>query len=268
MNARPCFSVVTIVRNDLPGLQATQGSLQAQSELDHEWIVVDGLSTDGTRAYALSLIEEGQAHGRVRGVSEKDKGIFDAMNKGLRLATGRYVVFMNAGDVFDGADVLAQVKAALNAQGWPDMLYGDSREHHPTLGMVYKAAKGHQRVHYGMFACHQSVYYRTEPAQALAYDTGFKVSGDYDFTSRFLKQARSVHRLDASLCIFDVSGISNSNKVQGRNENWRVQQATLGLSLPQRLWIRAQYVASALVAENLPGVYKLLRYKKPVRPGA
>jgi hypothetical protein len=76
-----------------------------------------------------------------------------------------------------------------------------------------------------------------------------------------LKQARTVHRLDASLCIFDVSGISNSNKVLGRSENWKVQQTTLGLSLPQRLWIRAQYVASALVAERLPGVYKLLRYR-------
>jgi putative colanic acid biosynthesis glycosyltransferase len=257
----PLFSVVTIVRNDLKGLQATQRSLQAQTETDHEWIVIDGLSTDDTRAYALRLIEDGSASGRVRGASEKDKGIFDAMNKGLRLATGKYVVFMNAGDIFDGPQALAKVRQALTAQGWPDMLYGDSREHHAALGMVYKAAKGHQRVHYGMFACHQSVYYRTETAQALAYDASFKVSGDYDFTSRFLKQARTVHRLDESLCIFDVSGISNSNKVQGRNENWKVQQATLGLSLALRLWIRAQYVASALVAERLPGVYKLLRYR-------
>jgi putative colanic acid biosynthesis glycosyltransferase len=261
MNQRPCFSVVTIVRNDLKGLQATQRSLQAQTESDHEWIVIDGLSTDDTRAYALSLTQEAQDGERIQVVSEKDKGIFDAMNKGLRLATGRYVVFMNAGDIFDGSDALAKVRQALSTNGWPDMLYGDSREHHPDLGMVYKAAKGHLRVHYGMFACHQSIYYRTEPAQALAYDTSFKVSGDYDFTSRFLKQARSVHRLDASLCIFDVSGISNSNKVLGRNENWKVQQATLGLSLRQRLWIRAQYVAAATLAKSMPGVYKLLRYR-------
>jgi putative colanic acid biosynthesis glycosyltransferase len=115
MTSPPWLSVVTVVRNDLPGLERTHASLAEQVLRDFEWILIDGASTDATRARASELLAEGIA----RGVSEPDTGIYDAMNKGLRLARGSHVLFLNAGDRLLGPDSLARARTAMEARGDP-----------------------------------------------------------------------------------------------------------------------------------------------------
>ena len=104
-------SIITIVRNDSPGLSRTRASIAAQVGMnDLEWVIVDGASTDGTAQLALGLDE---AYAST--VSEPDRGIFDAMNKGLERAAGTFVVFLNAGDSFANAGVLERVGKCLSS---------------------------------------------------------------------------------------------------------------------------------------------------------
>ncbi len=123
------ISIITITYNNFSGLRKTAESVERQSYRDFEWIIVDGASTDGTKEYLEQLHREGAkfvgenegqivdwAGGKLRGealqiriVSEPDKGVYDAQNKGIRLATGDYCFFLNAGDCFCNGEVLAQM---------------------------------------------------------------------------------------------------------------------------------------------------------------
>lgn len=250
----PFFSIVTIVFNDVVGLQGTQKSVASQSFNDFEWIIVDGGSSDGTSEYARSLAGSGAVV-----VSEPDDGIYDAMSKGLSLSSGRYVVFMNAGDVFSDSGVLSCVHEAALKSG-ADFLYGDSQERFSAGELLYKKAKGHMRFKYGMFGCHQSMYYRKEFLSGLTYDRKYRVAGDYAFTVSVLMKKPVVSYINGSLSIFDLSGVSNKNKKIGRSENWLIQRDIIGASLLWRLFCRASYVLSALLSERLPVFYKILRF--------
>jgi putative colanic acid biosynthesis glycosyltransferase len=250
------ISIVTIVRNDKPGLVRTRTSIVSQSFRDFEWLIVDGASTDGTAQYAQSLDES-----YVSARSESDNGIFDAMNKGLERATGDFVLFLNAGDTLVNAAILDQVGACLR-RGNVDFLYGDSLEAFGGDRLVYKAARGHERVTYGMFACHQTMFYRRSLIGAQRYDCRFRVSGDYAFTAQFLTKKPRIERVDQALCIFDLTGTSWSNQRRGRKENWKVQRDVLKLSLLRRCAIRGAYVCSAFLVNQLPILYRMLRFRR------
>ena len=101
------FSVVTVVLNDLEGLKKTRESLIGQDYQNFEWIVWDGESTDNTLHFLQSMQD------KVKWRSKKDSGIYDAMNQGVSMAGGDYVVFMNAGDVFFDKETLAKVAEVL-----------------------------------------------------------------------------------------------------------------------------------------------------------
>jgi len=251
------ISIVTIVRNDRPGLQRTCASLTKQTFRDFEWHVVDGASTDGAAELALSFHLSGLAHA----TSAPDQGIFDAMNRGLARATGEYVVFMNAGDEFASEKTLARVAQALELQR-PDLLYGNSLARYHGDRLSEKLARGHQRLAYGMFACHQTLYYKRDVLGDLHYDTALRIAGDYDFTARFMQRARKIIRLPLPLAIFDLSGMSSKQKDLGRKENWIVQREVLQLSLARRLTNRIAYLLASFVAERTPLMYKLLRYRR------
>jgi len=250
------ISIVTIVRNDLVGLQRTQASVLEQSFTDWEWLVIDGASTDGTAAHALAM-----QHPQLRALSEPDKGIFDAMNKGLARAQGDFIVFMNAGDTFADAQTLQLVATHLRAQPI-DFLYGDSLERRVGDAPLRKVARGHQHLGYGMFACHQSMYYRRSWLGQARFNTAFKVAGDYEFTARALQQPARITRLDAALCIFDLTGTSVANAGRGRAENWRIHRDVLGHALPRRLVKQAIYLATATLNNHFPVVYRWLRFRK------
>src|SRR5256885_15677190 len=115
------FSVITVTLNDLAGLQATLASTLRQQHQDLEAIVIDGGSFGDTKEWLSS-----QADVRIRWLSEPDRGLYDAMNKGLDRARGDYVVFMNSGDTFADDEVLQKVAAAAAVRPRPDLVYGDA----------------------------------------------------------------------------------------------------------------------------------------------
>jgi putative colanic acid biosynthesis glycosyltransferase len=252
----PLISIVTVVKNDEAGLRRTRGSVAAQRFQDFEWLIVDGASTDGTVAAARSFRES-----YVHLTSEPDAGIYDAMNKGLERATGDYVLFLNAGDCIARHTTLESVARRVRERPI-DFLYGDSYEAFGGERLIYKTARGHARIKYGMFGCHQAMYYRRTLIDALRFDADFWIAGDYCFTAQLFGKRPRIERIDDALCVFDRTGVSASHRRRGRRENWRVQRDVLGVSLIRRCGVQAAYVGTALLADFLPSFYKLLRFRR------
>lgn len=195
------FSVITITYNAAPVLQRTLDSILEQDYPNIEHIIVDGKSTDNTLAMANQYKTISDAKGNEHDIhiqSEPDKGLYDAMNKGLRLATGDYIVFMNAGDTFAQADTISHVaaRAEEGSDGpLPAVLYGDTDLVDNEGNLI-----GHRRLtppekltwrsfRHGMLVCHQSFYARTDIARETPYDFTYRYSADVDWCIRIMKEA-------------------------------------------------------------------------------
>lgn len=188
----PSFSIVTIVRNDLDGLKATLDSLKSQTYVDYESIVVDGASTDGTAEWARA----NRAGSRAVVVSEPDRGVYDAMNKGLGLASGDLVCFMNAGDEFARNDALEVLANSHASQGWDwavargqsvDALGRPAGSPYPTTYSRRVQTFWHYRI------CHQATFVRTELLTELgAFDDGYSIAGDYHAFLRLSRRSDPV----------------------------------------------------------------------------
>jgi putative colanic acid biosynthesis glycosyltransferase len=159
------INVITIVRNDSVGLRRTWESLSSQTLAPNKWIIIDGASTDNTSEVI------GEIGGSAFVVSEPDDGIYDAMNKGLsasRKFKSDYVVFMNAGDEFYEQSTLDLVSKSLSLLNpAPDLFYGDCVW--AGTGVQHlKKARSHRFIYYGMFASHQSMYFKSTSISYLS----------------------------------------------------------------------------------------------------
>ena len=166
-------SVVTVVRNDAAGLVRTMDSVAAQDYPHREYVVVDGASTDGTAdVIARRAVEV------TRWISEPDSGIFQAMNKGVRLAAGAYVCFMNAGDRFVSSGTLSLM---FDPPPHAELLWGDCIIE-STRGDEYDSAREVLgRLHRQMTVCHQSLFVRREALMKRPLTETFRIAADYDF---------------------------------------------------------------------------------------
>jgi len=253
------ISIVSICHNNLAGLEATWNSVQNQSFQEWEWIVMDGASTDGTPDFLQSVDDM-----RLQWVSERDGGIYDAMNKGLARAGGDYVTFLNSGDIFGGPDVLVEVARAAQAHGMPDLCYGDAYEKTPNGGLLRKAALSHRRVWYGMFTHHQAMFYRRAFVDMQQYSTHYKIGGDYAFTAQVLARGGRAYYLPKPLCVFEKGGLSESAAATGRADVWRVQKEILRMPFISRLAVRLAHMISHSLKRLSPNIYRALRFRKPL----
>lgn len=199
------FSVVTITYNAGDVVWRTLGSVLRQSYPGVEHVIVDGASGDNTleqeNKYKKLSDEAGNGH-VVRIVSEPDKGLYDAMNKGLRLATGDYVCFMNAGDFFPDGGTLALIAANARlgdrlrgGEELPGVLYGDTdwvdndgnymcrRRLTPPERLTWRSFR------HGMLVCHQAFYARADIARKIPYDLRYRHSADVDWCIKVMKAA-------------------------------------------------------------------------------
>jgi glycosyltransferase involved in cell wall biosynthesis len=169
------LSIVTVVFNDLKGLKETYTSLKAQTFTNFEWIVIDGASTDGTKEYI------GQNNDLIsKYISEPDNGIFDAMNKGIKLATGTWITFLNAGDTYSRFSILEHIFTQnLSAKKfiYSDMFLLDH------LGKKVRYLKAETltktTITKGMIACHQGMFVRLNICPN--YNSKFKCQGDLNW---------------------------------------------------------------------------------------
>jgi putative colanic acid biosynthesis glycosyltransferase len=223
--APPRFSIVTVVRNDLPGLERTRASLAEQAFRGFEWIVIDGASTDATRPAVQALLTAGTA----RGVSEPDGGIYDAMNKGLRLALGEHLLFLNAGDRLLAPDSLARATRAMTARGDPDIAFFGSLM---AFGgrMVTRHVKPPSYVWHGQPGLHQATFVRRTLHLAYPFDPRFRVCGDYDALARMASASARMESIAATIGVnvFEAGAMSANKRLLIR-EAAAIQRTVLAL---------------------------------------
>ncbi len=202
MNNR--LSIITVVKNNLQGLKRTFESIETFSSKSVEWIVVDGNSNDNTVQFLNSILID-----NFQFISESDRGMYDAMNKGILLSKGEYLLFLNAGDLIrepldkvlerlDGSDLIffniEKVDRNLNRVAWklPSGFLGELKSK-PIIP-------------------HQSTLIKREIFDKYGlYDTSYRYLGDYDFFSRILTDASYISTrffLDLSISVFVLDGVT------------------------------------------------------------
>ena len=202
-------TVITVARNARNDLRRTMESVARLSYPDVEYIVVDGASTDGT----VEMLEKSKG---VRWTSEADRGIYDAMNKGVTKATGEWVIFMNAGDRFASDDVIERVFSHPETDA-ADVIYGDVVKRGTVCSASPEPVDGHR-----MFFCHQSCIARCKCLIDTPFDMGHRMSADFKWVKMMIKQGRRLVYVPVAVSEFDTGGVSNTSRSRGLADNMRV----------------------------------------------
>ena len=191
------ITYVTITYNAAKVLQRTLDSVLSQDYPHIVHLIIDGASTDDTLQLVDAYIDRSNAADNghsIQVTSEPDKGIYDAMNKGLRSITGDYVCFLNAGDFLPASDTVSRIVEKVGDQS-PAVLYGDTDIvdgegrflHHRRLAPPEHLSW--KSFHQGMLVCHQAFYARADFAIATPYDLRYRYSADVDWCIRVMKAA-------------------------------------------------------------------------------
>lgn len=212
------FSVITVCYNASATIRETIASVLGQTYRDVEYIVVDGKSSDGTVDILQGITDE-----RMKFVSEKDTGIFNAMNKGLKMASGDYLIFLGADDVFYDRDVLTRVAAKVT--DGHDVLYGDvmlKKRQRLYNGAFSRWTWGHRNI------SHQCIFYPKSVYARYQYDEKYRSVADWDYNLRLLTIGIPFTYIGETICIFnDADGMSSSVKDREflKVRRWMVCQA-------------------------------------------
>lgn len=239
-------SIVTITYNAARTLQRTLDSVACQTYADIEHLIIDGASKDDTVAIAERY--KAMSHYEVVIQSEPDKGLYDAMNKGLQKATGDYLVFLNAGDTLYAPDTIETVVRCVQqpplllerAGGEaPAVIYGDTaitdaegnflhlRTHRPPEQLTWKSFKQ------GMLVCHQSFYVLTSLARQIPYDLQYRHSADVDWCIRIMREAErqqlALVNTHAILANFEEGGDTTQHHRDSLKERFKIMMHHYGL---------------------------------------
>ena len=207
MEKQPKFSIITITYNAASVIEPTLQSVLSQTYTEYEYLLIDGGSKDNTVAKAkASGIEFAHI------VSERDNGIYDAMNKGIALATGDYLCFLNAGDAFYGPDTLQTIANAATREEFPDVLYGETAEVDDARNFVrMRRLQAPKQLTWrsfknGMMVCHQAFYAKREIAPM--YDLKYRLSSDVDWCIKVMKQSKKLVNVNATVVNYLQNGLS------------------------------------------------------------
>jgi putative colanic acid biosynthesis glycosyltransferase len=225
------ISIITVNLNDAAGLRATAESVLAQRYREREWLVIDGGSTDGSQdviaAFAAQIDHWWSA---------PDRGVYDAMNQGLRRARGRYVIFMNAGDRFAEPAVLGRIATALGAAPGADLLLGGTVLELPSGRRIYRPPRAAVAwLRFGPPAYHQATVIRREAHLLVPYDLSLRVSADYGAVAALVARGAQAVCLDRALAIRRCGPDSLSEReTRVRLADFvRVQRETLAKRWPE-----------------------------------
>lgn len=232
----------------MAGLQKTTKSIITQRFQSYEWIIIDGGSNDGTLEHLEKL--------QTNYISEADNGIYDAMNKGIRRATGHYILFINAGDALENENVLHEISLRAGKEDF-DFIYGDSVEQIEDK-KHFKRARPHHKIKTGMFTHHQAMIYNLKLLQDFTYDTNYMISADYDLTWRVINKSENFLYLPFPICIFEAGGLSQRHVTIGRLEQFKIRKAHK-VSLLRNSFIFAVQTLIYNIRKYLPKFYWFLK---------
>ncbi len=216
----PLFSIITVTWNAAAVIAPTVESVRRQTSTDYEMLIIDGASTDDT----LSIIREASV-ASLRVFSEPDKGLYDAMNKGIARARGRYLIFLNAGDAFADEAVLARL-ARLAAKN-PGVISGQTQlvdEARNVVGMRHLTAPKQLTAKSflnGMVVCHQAFIARRDLVPQ--YDLQYRLSGDYDWCIKVLrKSSLNAYAGEAPIISYLADGMTTRHHRASLLERYRI----------------------------------------------
>lgn len=225
------ISVITVCRNSAATIRATFDSVLGQDWTEYEYLVVDGGSSDGT----LDVIREYEAKfaGRLSWTSEPDRGIYDAINKGIRRATGDVIGLLHSNDRFEDGRVLADIAEVFRDESL-QAVYGDIRFEELASGRTtryYSSARWRPWMHsWGFMPAHPSVYVRRDVFDKCGlYHDDYRISGDFEWMTRvFCRQGIRAKYLPRCMVAMEPGGASttfakklllNRENVRGNREN-------------------------------------------------
>lgn len=215
------LGVVTICYNDIKGLKKTIESLKSQTIHSFEHIIVDGGSDDGTPEYLAEL----NLPWNFTWSSEKDRGIYDAMNKGMAKISSEFIWFLNSGDTCASNTVMEEVLPHLSSKF--DLVYGKAWH----VGGYGKKSVGEPvtKAHFRrrMPICHQSIIYKTSIAKIHPYPLEYRIISDWIVTQTIFSKASNTKFIDLYLANFDLSGISSQNHFRVLKEKLRSESHLL-----------------------------------------
>ncbi len=217
----PLFTIITVAYNAEKTIPATLKSVQEQTCRLFEYIIIDGASSDGTlKQISNSGIEN------LTLVSEPDKGIYDAMNKGLGLAKGDYVIFLNAGDSFHSHLTLETIANTVMDNDYPGIVYGQTQlvnSDRKRIGDRHLSAPEYLTLDSfkeGMLVCHQAFIALRKLVDN--YDTRYKFSADYEWCIRCLQRSHRNLYIDRILIDYLSEGVTTANMKASLWERFKI----------------------------------------------
>jgi len=252
------ISIVTIVFNDVCNIEKTILSVINQTYPAVEYIIIDGGSTDGTIDVIRKHTDKISFWS-----SEPDNGIYDAMNKGIAKATGKWINFMNSGDYFYNDQVIENSMAAIPKHKNYKIVYGN---------FIWKSenaenfitAKNKIRMHYTMPTCHQSFLIDTELHKKNPYDIRYKIAADFDFLCRMQSEKIQFLKIPVTIAVYQGGGLSESMEVIKKKEFSEIFRKYN--KYPKTLWYK--HIVSARIFEGgwrayytINGIKKILGEK-------
>jgi glycosyltransferase involved in cell wall biosynthesis len=240
MNQTPVISIITVVLNAAGELEKTISSVLSQDYPRIEFIVIDGGSTDGT-------VEVIRAHaGQVAyWVSEPDKGIYHAMNKGVEKATGTWLNFMNAGDIFFSDHTVSGLFRM--DHGDARVLFGDSVARYPGFRAQRKAMPL-ENLRRGMICCHQAMFFRSDLLKDNAFNTELIYSADYDLILRLSRAGTIFRYVPETIAVFDTRGISNLKMAGSARSNLEILKAD-GMLTAKEIRFHRRFICRSKLTE-------------------
>lgn len=254
---KPFFSIVTITYNAEEIVEKTIKSVINQTCKDYEYILVDGLSSDGT----MNIVNKYKEYFSTI-VSEKDEGIYDAMNKGLNLARGKYILFINANDEISGNFVLENIKNEAKGENY-DVIYGKAK-------LLYEGERRYavrdiqfseKNIRLGYMPCHQSTYISVTRMKELGgFDTNYKLAADFDILSRVIKENPKILHIRDFLSNYMRGGSSTKNMEKGSIEVYKIIKKHFGIKYAILFKLRKQ-----IFEEGRKKIFKFLGVDKFIR---
>ena len=202
------ITIVTVCYNAAETIEKTIESVISQDYMDIEYLIIDGKSTDGT----IEILRNYKEISYIRIISEKDSGLYNAMNKGIKMATGEYILFLNSGDYFCDNKVLSDISQEFKA----DIVYGNVIRQ-KSDGNILERYPGKYRVMWlllqGKMMSHQVMFTKTDIMRNYGFDESFRITADYNFLVRAKKNGCTMHYVDRNVSVVEnVEGLSSQNQ--------------------------------------------------------
>lgn len=250
----PLISVITVCYNASATIEKTILSVISQSYSNIEYIIIDGGSIDGT----LDIIKKYEEH-HIVCISEKDNGVYDAMNKGAMMSAGDWINFMNCGDTFFDCNVISQVIPLLSKEN-ASIVYGDVHIINKFAEYDFKASHISSITKVPPF-CHQSSFIRTSVMQSHLFDISYKISSDRNLFYELLREGAVFEYYPVVIANYDISNgtISGNNPVKRRQEDIRIMKNE-GMRTRLSLWADLVFIMAKIIFQRM-GFFKIIPQK-------